>query len=116
MMSRNTPPRRPRRMLLRVLRAPVRLYHWRGGWLLGHRFLLLTHRGRRSGQKYETVLEVLRWDATKRQVVVMCGFGPSTDWYRNVTHGDASITIGREHHFVTTRVLPDDEAADILQD
>ena len=30
------------------LRAPVYLYRWRLGWLLGKRFVLLTHIGRRT--------------------------------------------------------------------
>ena len=43
----------------RMARLPSRLYDWRLGWLLGHRFLRLTHVGRRSGRRYRTVLEVV---------------------------------------------------------
>ena len=39
-----------------ALRLPVHLYHAGLGWLLDHRFMLLTHQGRKSGRTYETVL------------------------------------------------------------
>jgi hypothetical protein len=50
---------RPGPVLRRLLRAPSLLYDWHAGWLLGRRFLRLTHRGRRSGRRYRTVLEVV---------------------------------------------------------
>jgi hypothetical protein len=70
-----------------LLRAPVALYGVRGGWLLGHRFLLLAHRGRRSGRVHRTVLEVVSWSASTREAVVVSGFGHSAQWYRNVLAG-----------------------------
>jgi len=51
---------RPGRVTRMLLRAPGRLYDWRCGWLLGHRFLRLTHIGRNSGRHYQTMLEVIR--------------------------------------------------------
>ncbi len=47
----------------RLARAPTRVYTAGFGWMFGHRFLVLTHRGRRSGREYRTMLEVVRWDA-----------------------------------------------------
>jgi hypothetical protein len=59
--SASLPPR-PRGLVRIAVRLPILLY-WLGlGWLLGHRFLLLTHRGRVSGQVRHTVLEVIRHD------------------------------------------------------
>jgi hypothetical protein len=52
-------PSRPNRVLGYVLRLPSYLYRLRLGGLLGHRFLLLTHRGRKSGLTRRTPLEVL---------------------------------------------------------
>jgi hypothetical protein len=50
--------------LRRLLRAPVYLYRWRLGWLLGRRFLLLIHVGHRTvghrtARQHETVLEIV---------------------------------------------------------
>ena len=52
-------PSRPNRAIALGLRLPSYIYHLRLGGLLGHRFLLLTHRGRRSGLARRTPLEVL---------------------------------------------------------
>lgn len=99
-----------------LFKAPVRLYRWHLGWLLGHRFLLLQHSGRRSGRRYETVLEVVRWDPD-REVMVVSGWGPSADWYRNVTAGgDVRISSGQQNFAATHRVVPAEEAAQVLAD
>ena len=57
-------------------RAPVYLYRWRLGWLLGHRLLLLTHIGRRTGLRRQTVLEVVEYRKEIPEAVVVNGFGP----------------------------------------
>jgi deazaflavin-dependent oxidoreductase (nitroreductase family) len=99
----------------RLFKAPIRLYHWRLGRLLGHRFLLLEHHGRRSGTQYETVLEVIKWDS--REAVVVSGWGPVSDWYRNVTAGgDVRITIGGQSFPASHRLIPLVEAAQVLAD
>ena len=71
--------------LTRILfRAPLWLYRLHLGWLLGHRFARLTHRGRRSGQVHQSVVEVLRFDPRTSELVVASGWGGRTDWYRNI--------------------------------
>ncbi len=62
--------------------APKHLYHARLGRLLGRRFVLLEHTGRRSGLIRETVLEVIRRDDVSFDVVA--AHGPTSDWYRNL--------------------------------
>src|SRR3954466_824316 len=95
-----------------VLRLPVALYSARAGWLLGHRFLLLEHRGRRTGRVYRTVLEVLSWDPVAREAVVMSGFGHKSQWYRNVlADGAAEVQIARLRFTATVRSVDADEAA-----
>ena len=47
--------------LRRLFQAPVYLYRCGGGRLLGHRFLLLIHVGRRSGLRRHTILEVIEY-------------------------------------------------------
>jgi hypothetical protein len=60
---------RPAGALRLAFRLPIYLYRLDLGWLLGHRFLLLVHQGRRSGLLRETVLEVLLYEpATKESV------------------------------------------------
>jgi len=80
---------RPGPILGRALRLPVHLYDIGAGRLLGHRFLLLTHRGRRSGRLYRTMLEVVGWDAERCEATVMSGFGAKANWRLNVLAGGA---------------------------
>ena len=74
---------RPTGALRLAFRPPIYLYRLGLGQLLGHRFMLLTHRGRRSGRVYQTALEVVRYDPSLRETVVASGWGERSDWYRN---------------------------------
>jgi deazaflavin-dependent oxidoreductase (nitroreductase family) len=105
------------RVLRSLARAPVRLFDWNLGWVLGHRFVMLEHVGRRTGARHRTVVEVVQWDASRRQVVVVSGFGPGADWYRNVTAaGSARVALARERFDAIARVIPPEQAATVLAD
>ena len=74
---------------------PVWLYRLRLGFLLGNRFLLLTHIGRKSGLPRQTVLEVLRYDSATNVCVIASGWGETSDWLRNIRKTpEVRITIG----------------------
>jgi len=76
---------RPPHGLSRLLfRAPIWLYRARLGFLLGGRFLMLEHTGRKSGRTRYTVLEVVRCDRQAGTYVVASGWGERSDWFRNV--------------------------------
>jgi len=98
-----------------VLSLPARLYDWHAGWLLGDRFLRVSHIGRRSGRCYRTMLEVIGNDRATGEVFVMAGFGASADWYRNVQpHGATEVAVGRSRFQPVHRRLTDIEAAAVL--
>jgi deazaflavin-dependent oxidoreductase (nitroreductase family) len=103
--------------LRRLFRAPVYLYRWRCGWLLGHRFLLLIHLGRRTRRKRYTVLEVMRWRKEPIELVVMSGFGPNADWLRNIeaTPGP-EIVVGSKRFLAVHRILNTEEAMKVIED
>lgn len=102
---------KPRGLVKRLLRFPVVLYERDLGWLLGHRFLLLTHRGRTSGRTYRTVLEVLQFDPATRESIVVSAWGRRADWFRNVQAGQAAeVRTGRLRYVPAHRVLSRDEA------
>ncbi|MBE3142614.1 MAG: hypothetical protein IMZ61_01640 [Planctomycetes bacterium] len=46
----------PRGLLRLSLRLPILLYKAHLGWVLGDRFLMLTHTGRKSGKPYQEIL------------------------------------------------------------
>jgi deazaflavin-dependent oxidoreductase (nitroreductase family) len=75
---------KPAGALRLAFRLPIYLYRLNLGWLLGHRFLMLVHQGRRSGLLRETVLEVILYDPDTSQSVVLSAWGKEADWYRNI--------------------------------
>jgi deazaflavin-dependent oxidoreductase (nitroreductase family) len=104
-------------MMKTLLRLPAALYRANAGWVLGHRFLCVTHRGRRTGRRYRTVLEVLAWRPATREAVVISGFGRKANWYRNVLAGGAEeIQIARERWLPQARALEPREAVNVLAD
>ena len=83
--------------------------------MLGHRFLLLTHRGRRSGRVYRTMLEVVAWDGGLREAIVMSGFGPRSNWLLNALSGGAEeVRIGGSAFRPEVRELGLEEAARVF--
>jgi deazaflavin-dependent oxidoreductase (nitroreductase family) len=102
-------------MLGSVLRAPARLYDWNLGWMLGRRFLCLTHVGRRTGRQYRTMLEVVGENRDRHEVIVVAGLGRSAQWYRNLLEREAiEVAIGRERFAPCCRELDPPDAAAVL--
>ena len=92
-------------------RLPLYLYRLDLGWLLGHRFLLLVHRGRKSGLPHQTVLEVALYDPAIRKSVVLSAWGEDADWYRNLQECRAiEIRTGRDSYEPLQRFLSAEEA------
>ena len=86
--------------------APNALYANGFGWLLGRRFLRLSHTGRRSGQTFHVVLEVVRYDRATGEATVISGFGDTADWLRNLrAGGPAAVDFGRGPTPAAYRVL-----------
>jgi deazaflavin-dependent oxidoreductase (nitroreductase family) len=107
----------PGPLTTRLLSLPLVLYSAHGGWLLGHRFLCLTHRGRRSGELHRVVVEVIAWRPDLREAVVMSGFGPRAQWYQNVLAGGAcEAQVGNLRFAPQVRTLDTEEAVAALAD
>ena len=104
---------RPSGVLRMAFRLPIHLYRLDLGWLLGHRVLLLTHRGRKSGRIRQTALEVVRHDPATGESVVVSAWGERSDWYRNIEASPAmQVRIGRERYVPEQRFLSPEEVYD----
>jgi deazaflavin-dependent oxidoreductase (nitroreductase family) len=98
-------------------RLPIYLYRLNLGWLLGHRFLLLVHRGRESGLLRETVLEVLLHDPATRESVVLSAWGEEADWYRNIGAAPAlEVQTGGQGYVPEQRFLAPEENHTVISD
>ena len=106
--------REPGRLALAVFRMPLHAYRHDAGWLFGRTFLTFTHRGRRTGQRYDAVAMVLRDDRASGEAVICAAWGAETDWYRNLHAGPAvKVQLGRDSYVPEHRFLSDDEAFEV---
>lgn len=84
-MPTKTADRQPPGGLMRLfLRAPIWLYRARLGWLLGNRFLMMRHVGRKSGLPRYVVVEVAQRDPASGTYYIVSGWGEKADWLRNI--------------------------------
>lgn len=89
-------PPEPEGLVRWLARLPVGLYRLGLGWLLGGRFIRVTHTGRKSGKARQVVLEVMRHDPESDTYYVASGWGEKSDWYLNVMKNPSvKIQIGR---------------------
>jgi len=111
------PLRKPSGVRRALLRAPIWLYRARLGFLLDHRFLYLAHRGRRSGRRREVVLEVVEYNPAASVVYVVSGWGPTSDWFRNLQAGPAlEVRFGtRRYPAPETQILTTPETLALLE-
>jgi deazaflavin-dependent oxidoreductase (nitroreductase family) len=107
----------PRGLARLAFRLPIWLYRFGLGGLLGSRFLLLTHTGRKSGKKRQTVLEVVRYDKATTTFIVAVGFGPESDWYKNL-HNNPKVTVqcGRHRWEMIANFLTPEQAGNEMLD
>ena len=105
----------PGRLALALLRLPLRSA--RSGHLPGRTFVVFTHRGRTSGETYQTVAMVLRQDACTGEVVVCAAWGADTDWVKNLRAAPAeAVQLGRATFVPEQRFRDEHEAAGVIRD
>jgi deazaflavin-dependent oxidoreductase (nitroreductase family) len=98
-------------------RAPIYLYRIGLGALLGKRFLLLNHIGRKSGKARQTVLEVVKHDKETETFYIASGFGTQSDWYLNILENPkVNIQVGWRNLAVTAVPLTPDESGQAMVD
>lgn len=104
-----SPPEGCSRLLFRL---PIHLY-WLGlGWMLGSRFVLLTHTGRKSGKKRRTVLEILRRKNDSSAIYVTSAWGERADWLQNVrAHPEVEVQVGGRSWPAQARLLTQEQGA-----
>ena len=106
----------PGKALRLGLRLPIWFYRLRLGWLLGHRFLLLTHTGRKSGLPRQTVIEVVRYEKETKTYYVVSGWGEKSDWYQNVRKlPQVGIHSGGDYFKAQAEFIGGEQAVEILE-
>jgi deazaflavin-dependent oxidoreductase (nitroreductase family) len=92
-----------------IFKLPIILYRLRLGWMLGKRFMQITHVGRRSGKVRSTVLAVLRFDGKTREIYAVSAWKGS-DWYYNIQSSPAlQVETGFVRYAPQQRTLSPEE-------
>ena len=105
-------PRKPHGLSRIIFRLPIWIFRAHLGWILGYRFLLLIHTGRKSGQTYQTVLEIIRYDKTTGACVVASGWGKKSDWFKNIrANPDITFQVKNKRTVGVAVRLSENEAA-----
>ena len=103
----------PKGWLRLLVRLPVALYRMRLGFLFGRRFLMVEHRGRRSGRIRRTVLEVVA--NHPEAVFVVAAWGKSANWLKNVrAEPRVRVHIGFQRFETEARVVDEEAGGQIL--
>jgi deazaflavin-dependent oxidoreductase (nitroreductase family) len=109
-MVANTALAKPSGLLKWGFNPPILLYQAHLGWILGHRFLLLTHRGRKSGKTHQTMLEVVSYDRSTGESTVMSAYGRRADWFQNITaHPALEVQTAGRRYVPEQRLLDAEE-------
>jgi deazaflavin-dependent oxidoreductase (nitroreductase family) len=115
MLTKIGEPSPPKGLKLKLFRAPIYIYRFGVGFILGERFIRLKHWGRVSGNLNETVIEVIDQDKPSGKVYSASGFGEKSQWFKNIIlNENIYITIKSKEYKAKARVVSEEEAEDIL--
>ena len=105
----------PHRPLMRAfLRTPRLLYRTPLRAMLGSFYVLIEHRGRKSGRVYRTVVDRLHTDRETGEVFVTSAWGDKSDWFCNIQAAPSpGVWIGRRRFEPTQRIVDLEEAQEI---
>lgn len=105
---------KPPRFMIPIFKLPLIFYRTGLGWLFGHRFMLLTHIGRRSGKVRRTVLAVLEYNPKTHEIKAMSAWSAS-DWYLNLQANPAlQVETGFTRYAPVQRTLAPEEIATLF--
>ncbi len=107
---------KPSRLLIPIFKLPLVLYRLRLGWLFGHRFVLLTHVGRRSGKTRQTILALLHFDTRTKEIMAISAWSAS-EWYKNIQACPAlQVETGFTRYAPAQRFLTTEEIALLFEE
>ncbi len=96
-----------------VFKFPV-LFYRLGIWHLAGPFILMVHKGRKTGKTRYTPLEYT-YEPETDSYLLMAGWRGHTDWYRNLrAHPEVSAQAGRRAFDAIAELLTDEESARLL--
>jgi deazaflavin-dependent oxidoreductase (nitroreductase family) len=106
----------PKGLFRWLLRVPIYIYRAGLGFVFGHRFLMMTHHGRKTGRRRYVVVEVVDRDRAHNRYYIASGFGEKSDWLRNIQHDRrVEVRVAFQRFQGNARRLSPDEAVTVLR-
>ncbi len=95
-----------------LFRAPIWLYRARLGFLLGKRFCMIEHRGRKTGRMRRTVLEVVA--RSGGSIYVAAAWGRKAEWLKNLEADPHVVVHSAGSRYGTKSIVIDHDRAHIV--
>ena len=76
----------PGKLLWAINRIPTWMFKLGLGGLLGDRFAMVVHRGRKTGRMNTVIVEVANGSHADGRIVVVCAYGERAQWWQNLKH------------------------------
>ncbi|MGA7229295.1 MAG: nitroreductase family deazaflavin-dependent oxidoreductase, partial [Acidimicrobiia bacterium] len=95
-----------------LFRAPIWLYQARLGFLLGKRFCMIEHRGRKTGRMRRTVLEVVA--RSGGSIYVAAAWGRKAEWLKNLKADPHVVVHSAGSRYETKAIVIDLDRAHIV--
>lgn len=117
MVKKISEPKPPRGITRAIYRAPIWLYKFNLGGLLGKRFLMLTHTGRKSGHQHQTVVEVVKHEPEDTTFYIASGWGENSDWVKNITSNPrVEVQVGGQRWEMIAKRLTTEQGEEAILD
>jgi len=110
--------KRPNRILKFFFKVPVILHKMGlGGWehLIGAQWMLITHTGRKSGKRYDSMVDVMDYDKATDTYYIEAAYGARADWYKNIQANSVfEAKVGRRKFKASAGALTTKGASEML--
>ena len=117
MVEKISDPKPPSGISRLLYRSPIWLYKLNLGWLMGSRFLKITHTGRVSGQPRHVVLEIVKYEPASETYYIAAAWGERADWVRNVrVNPQVQVQVSRQRMDMVAQQLTPQEGEQVLLD
>lgn len=117
MVKKISEPKPPHGITRALFRAPIWLYKINLGGLLGKRFLMLTHTGRKSGLQHQTVVEIVKHEPEDNSLYIASGWGEKSDWVKNITaYPQVKVQVGSQSWDMIAKRLTADQGEEVIFD
>lgn len=110
--------KRPGKFLKFFFKVPVWMYKIGFGgferWF-GAQWMLITHIGRKSGKRYDSMVDVMDYDKATDTYYIEAAYGTRADWYRNIQANPIfKVKVGRRKFEARAEALSTEGSADML--